>query len=73
MTAKEMFEELGYEYKDKELINIIEIIKGTFYLRIDDDKRKIVIKEYDKNSLCEVSQELLQAINKQVEELHWNE
>jgi len=71
MSAKEMFKELGYEYEDKELIDIIEITKDTFYLRIDSDKRKIVVEEYDKDTLCEISYDLLQAINKQIEELGW--
>lgn len=68
MSAKEMFEKLGF-YEDKNHFSINSIIvyrneKYEYSLYFDYDKT-IDIE-------CVVSLELLQAINKQVEELGWN-
>ena len=72
MTAKEMFEQLGY-MQDKEP-RFGSIISYTKYCkdgccRLDDlvfFKNGISIEE------SFITHELLQAINKQVEELGWN-
>lgn len=66
MTAKEMFEELGYEYEqnDKNQICICNLDRDEwlwFYL----DRKTF---EYNE----EVYSELHKAINKQIEELGWN-
>ena len=66
MSAKEMFEELEYEYEWNEanqicVFNIDSNEWLWFYL-----ERKTF--EYGE----EISMELLKAINKQVEELGWN-
>lgn len=84
MSAKEMFEELGYEYnnygnhidyqiyKDKEISLVIDF-------RLDIKKIWLTCEEYVNRDCIWVSNdfemtvELLQAINKQVEELHWND
>lgn len=71
-TAREMFEELGYEYQEniykldytifnKDKFKIISFYKDdkTFYKQEDYEPGDITLEE-------------LQAINKQVEELKWN-
>ena len=71
MSAKEMFENLGYEYKikktritaklyDRDEMLSISIIFHTITKRIDID---CLSEDLDMNEL--------QAINKQVEELGW--
>ena len=77
MTAKEMFEKLGYEYyKEQGVIT---------YINKEDDNEKTI--EFIDNGLSDIlvrinekeyyvfciSLEELQAINKQVEELGWEE
>jgi hypothetical protein len=83
MTAKEMFEKLGYEYKLYD--NEDKFNNGIQYYKKDKDdfetyvefyfyhKRIWLLKKY-KNKIAEgfVSNiNLLQAINKQIEELGW--
>lgn len=73
MTAKEMFEKLGYEYQE---INeclyweqpvIFELGELTPYVSFD-----LVNKKWHTNIVkIEKHKELIQAINKQVEELGW--
>jgi hypothetical protein len=75
MTAKEMFEELGYE---KNEINesiyweqpaIFELGEHTPYVSFD-----LVNKKWHTNIVeIEKDKQLIQAINKQIEELHWEE
>ena len=67
MSAKEMFEELGYEYEqnDENQICICNLDCDEwlwFYL----DRKTF---EYNE----EIYRELHKAINKQIEELGWNE
>ena len=80
MTAKEMFEELGYEkvsdipicyrFDDGGYINLIEFI---------DIKQEIMFTEYEEYNENKpqgsffLNKSELKAINKQVEELRWNE
>ena len=69
MTAKEMFEKLGF-YEDKNHFSTMAIIvyrneKYEYSLYFDYDKT-IDIE-------CVVSLDLLQAINQQVKELGWYE
>lgn len=84
MSAKEMFEKLGYEYnnygnhidyqiyKDKEISLVIDF-------RLDIKKIWLTCEEYVNRDYIwvsndfEMTTELLQAINKQVEELGWYE
>jgi hypothetical protein len=85
MTAKEMFEELGYEYKyvDNKDINCENVI---VYTHIKQDLSiqfnlfsKMVcmqsvnkFKEYDKVNWF-FTKEFVGAIHKQIEELGWND
>ena len=82
MTAKEMFEELGYKvandceyyiFYKKPLIENPEYEKD--YLHISFKKLdKAFIKTYgDDNSPEIITMQELKAINKQVEELGWND
>lgn len=73
MTAKEMFEKLGYEYdEDEKKIVVCKVaITGTRiykYVFHKTDNKKFRIKLYESFS----SIEELKAINKQIEELGWD-
>ena len=80
MTAKEMFEKLGYQQfiGDKEHYSIGEFIQYNNY----EHSRWIRFDFYDKTINCSMYDEPveamditineLKAINKQVEELGWN-
>lgn len=72
MSAKEMFEELGYEQNTKN--NVIYYFKKihipksyiVYSINFIADKKEIFI---NKN----IDMQELKAINKQIEELDWNE
>ena len=73
MTAKEMFEKLGYEYsKVNEKIYweqpaIFELGELTPYVSFD-----LIYQKWDTDIVeIEKDKKLIQAINKQVEELGW--
>ena len=78
MSAKEMFEELGYEYKESYFNNKLNRIIIT-----DDYKysthiifaieNQSIIATLKNDQAGWVSMKLLKAINKQVEELGWEE
>lgn len=82
MTAKEMFEELGYELYDETDIYISyrkfpdTIVDNKTYQEIFFNTQSMffVISEYKHGELEEkfIITKELQAINKQVEELGWN-
>ena len=66
MSAKEMFEKLGY--KERKETTSMNCIKSYINL----EKMKIIYFDYDKQidiGNLMISLELLQAINKQIEEL----
>lgn len=78
MSAKEMFEKLGYiENNDRETCLrytkkgfVGQIIEIRFYL----DNGKAFIKEGEDDDIAYlITMPELQAINKQVEELGWND
>ena len=77
MSAKEMFEKLGYkENNDRE--NCLRYTKKGFVgqiieIRIYLDNYKAFIKEGEDDIAYLITMPELQAINKQVEELGWNE
>lgn len=89
MTAKEMFEKLGYKCLGGSDYIAIKYYKqekqGEYYSNYDIDITfyctsktvSVVANEYGKRSyklaIMDIDMELLQAINKQVEELGWNE
>lgn len=84
MTAKEMFEELGYEYKfisnkDINCENVILYTHSKQDLSFQFNLLSQIVcmqiqnkfKDYDKVGLF-LTKELIKAINKQIEELNWN-
>lgn len=78
MSAKEMFEKLGYEYIENcfenELVEIYYKKEGKYTPQIQfnlDHKCVRVYREDNKSSHFDIK--LLQAINKQIEELGWND
>lgn len=72
-TAKEMFEELGY--KQDIYVNYVIIYRnGVKCIRFDLDLMALeVYRNFHYNNSDEITFKELQAINKQVEELGWNE
>ena len=79
MSAKEMFNELGYK-QYIEASNIIEAISCDKQIRFHiNDKYKKTIEIFTMTddykcvdyTYAELTHKELQAINKQVEELHW--
>ena len=94
MTAKEMFEELGFKFEHKKkyvkLTFEEQLIKDEYIyrcnasinykyswldIRFDLINKKIIPFQNSMNGNCGISYiqiDLLQAINKQVEELGWN-
>ena len=79
MNAKEMFERLGYTYQEsyfEEKIDRIRYIKPkkiASCILFDLDSKCFKIFRYDneyKSGWCDLK--ILQAINKQIEELNWN-
>lgn len=76
MSAKEMFEELGYkfeitEYDDfKPDYNYIDEKDNVIYFDLED--KELVFVPVCKQFIIREPLKLLQAINKQVEELGWN-
>ena len=80
MSAKEMFEELGYEliFENKEVLRYrknkwkdVEFWK-VYELATGEKKRKFIKVSNVKNMSAAIIIEELQAINKQIEELGWN-
>lgn len=77
MSAREMFEELGYIQSanyDKEIVYNYDFEDFSTYSYICFNKfdKKI---EMENNIIvgCDITIRTLQAINKQIEELHWND
>ena len=77
MSAKEMFEKLGYKYSEcwfeSELDEIYYKKQGKYTPQINFslNHKTIFVYREDYKSSC-FDMKLLQAINKQVEELGWN-
>lgn len=75
-NAKEMFEELGYEEISKPNTITYRLNKGYFYYICFKLNKKTVYKSKGtcgKEVASSITQNELKAINKQVEELEWNE
>ena len=78
MKAREMFEELGYEqeigtnYIDYAKFHK-EINQHSYILFDLEEKTILPTMEYGSTHALEIDMTLLKAINKQVEELGWNE
>ena len=84
MTAKEMFEKLGYTYQyiNNYKYNCEDVVlytheKSGVIIQFNLFSQVVVyqidnkFKEYTKIGLF-ITKELIQAINKQIEELEWN-
>ena len=79
MSAKEMFEQLGYElvFENEEVLRYrknkyLDVEFWKVYEKITGEKmRKYINVSNVRNIPYFISVELLQAINKQVEELGW--
>ena len=77
MSTKEMFEKLGFKWKETE--DVIEYSRSLFKHFTFLQKEKITFYKdayfrfFYLNGVYDVHKYLLQAINKQVEELGWNE
>lgn len=69
MKAKEMFEKLGYKINETEYY--IEYLKETYYIQFWKNKF-FAITFHSLSGTQSVNKQELQAINKQVEELGWN-
>ena len=81
MSAKEMFEKLGYNrlYENKHYMFYVKVLietpeyeKDSIHLEFNFDNKTINKTYGDDNSVSEITLKELQAINKQVEELGWN-
>lgn len=78
MSAKEMFEELGYEQKIGVdfILYVLDSEKTKdlqYYIEFQTDVKTIIIDTNRKDFINDITIKELQAINKQIEELHWNE
>lgn len=80
MTAREMFEELGYEYQENyfdEKIDKIKYIKANKFassivFKLDSKCFKIFrYNDEYKSGWCDIN--MLQAINQQIKELGWDD
>nr|DAQ16390.1 MAG TPA: hypothetical protein [Caudoviricetes sp.] len=76
-SARELFEELGYEYYEDDGFNCYKKEKRRLiepdYILFDRLEREVFMSNSSKNSNGVIlDMKLLQAINKQVEELGWN-
>ena len=70
MSAKEMFEKLEYEYKENEnYISYTYCVKEIIEFSL---KTKKFVKEDIWGTSLRITLEELKAINKQIEELGWN-
>ena len=73
-SARELFEELGYEYKKQKNLYLESIIyeKGSKRILFRYDKKIIPYANYgDTEDATLLTLEELQAINQQVKELGW--
>ena len=80
-TAKEIFEELGYEYNYIQIENCEDTItyhKDNLHIQFNLISKLVVLKNdtshmFYNSATFMINNNLLKAINKQVEELNWNE
>ena len=82
MSAKEMFEKLGYEIDEQNNKEILYKMKWeistTYYVSFDLEHKWLECfitsdSPFEPSKSYTIDIDLLQAINKQVEELGWNE
>ena len=77
-NARELFEELGYKYYEDDGFECYEKEKRKLiepdYVSFNRLEREVFMSNDSKNGNgVTVDMKLLQAINKQIEELHWND
>lgn len=72
MTAKDMFEKLGYKLMQNDVNYLIYNFEDAFEIRFYKPQQQIEIC-YENLFYGTLNLEELQAINKQVEELGWND
>ena len=75
-SAKELFEELGYDYYEDDGFNCYKKEKRELiepdYISFDRLEREVFMSNDSKNSNgVIINTKLLQAINQQIEELNW--
>lgn len=76
MSAKEMFEQLDFKWKETK--DVIEYSKSSFKHFTFLQKEKIIFykddyfRQFYLDGVFNINENLLQAVNKQVEELNWN-
>ena len=78
-SAKEMFEQLGYEYdyiQNENSEDTITYHKDNLHIQFNLISKQVVVQndssyEFYGHAVFFINQDLLQAINKQVEELQW--
>lgn len=70
MTAKEMFEKLGYEYQYNPILKSLEFIRGAELIVFYTDDKSFY-KQYGYET-GDITLGELKAINKQIEELGWD-
>lgn len=72
MSAKEMFEKLGYEHFNNSLrISYNNFEKECKLIEFQLNKKKMILAD-DSEEIVELSIQEIKAINKQIEELGWN-
>ena len=76
MTAKEMFEKLGYAFKEDEQFIYYKNNKlVTYHIIFSKEYETVEITptiDEEIHTFIRLSKKLLQAINKQIEELGWD-
>ena len=75
MTAREMFNELGFEYEEiktayDELVYII-LFNSDMFVKFKIDDKLVIVSHREDKSYAMISCEKLKAIIKQCEELGW--
>lgn len=80
-SAREMFEELGYEYdfvQNKNSEDTITYHKDNLHIQFNLTSKLVVLQNdtsqmFYNSAVFMIDNNLLKAINKQIEELHWDD
>ena len=78
MTAKEMFEELGYKISENDTMYLIytkreKVMNHTIIIEISFIKYQSIYAVYETNGLMvTIAPQLQSAINQQIRELRWD-
>lgn len=75
MTAREMFEKMGYTYNGRKGTSIFRYSKtnedGELLFSIEFDTEFETVATYDRYGINEITMSIFKAIQKQCEELGW--